>query len=85
MTGESWEGQEQRSPRERIAVLESHMERIIDPENGTLVTIEKKLDEILKERVKLGGMVGGASLVVSGIVMVLSLAKDWALAHLGLK
>lgn len=84
--GEAWDGQERRSHGERIAVLESNMERLVDPESGAIAKIEEKLDTILNERVKLSGMIGGVSLAVSGVVAVFSLvftvAKEWIFAHL---
>lgn len=58
---------------ERIAVLESRLNRVHDDHDE----IMKKLDSISDEMTKYKGFLGGVAFIVSSLLVAITFAKDW--------
>lgn len=50
---------------------------------SSLKDIKSKLESIDKDIVKYKGMIGGITLVLSGVGLVILFFKEWVLKHLG--
>jgi hypothetical protein len=62
----------------RIAVIESKVETLEDNHKELL----KLMHEIKDEMTRYKGFLGGIAFITSGVVVFITLAKDWLIKHL---
>ena len=63
---------------ERIAVVETKVEDLEDNHKELL----RLMHEIKDEMTRYKGFLGGVAFIASGVMICLTLAKDWLLKHL---
>ena len=63
---------------ERLAVIETKVEDLEDNHKELL----KLMHEIKDEMTRYKGFLGGVAFIASGIMICLTLAKDWIIKHL---
>lgn len=63
---------------ERIAVLEAEVKALKHEQDKVLECVQ----EIHSEMVRYKGFLGGMTFIASGILIAITLAKDWIIKHL---